>query len=92
MPTVSVRLPRLLLAQAGGVREHEVRADTVLGALEALCERHPALRTHLFERTAVPRPHVNYFHNGDVLRFRGTLDVPVEDGDEIDVVQAVSGG
>jgi molybdopterin converting factor small subunit len=92
MARAVVRLPRLLLSQAGGVREHEVEADTVLGALEALCERLPALRPHVFERRGVPRRHVNVFQNGEILRFRGTLDVALHDGDEVDVVQAVSGG
>jgi molybdopterin converting factor small subunit len=92
MARAAVRLPRLLLAQAGGVREHEVEAETVLGALEVLCDRLPALRTHVFELRGVPRPHVNIFQNGEILRFRGTLELELHDGDEVDVVQAVSGG
>ncbi|MPY93102.1 MAG: hypothetical protein GEV08_08555 [Acidimicrobiia bacterium] len=92
MAAATVRLPRLLLAQAGNQRTHEVEAATVLGALDTLCERLPALRVHIFERAGVPRQHVNCFHNGEILRFRGTLEIPIEDGDEIDVVQAVSGG
>lgn len=92
MARATVRVPRLLLAQAANSREHVVEAETVLGALDSLCERLPALRPHLFAGRGVMRQHVNCFHNGAILRFRGTLDVPIADGDQIDVVQAVSGG
>lgn len=90
MPAVTVRLPRLLSDLLGGTRSERVEAVDVAGALAMLCQRHPELSVHLFDETGRLRPHVTCLLNGEVTR--DALDRGLAEGDEVTVMQAVSGG
>lgn len=83
-------LPRLLADVVGGVRRVDLQAHDVSGALDGLCARHPELRVHLFDEQHALRAHVTCLLNGEVVR--GTLHRPLRAGDEVTVLQAVSGG
>jgi len=87
---VTVLLPSVLRDVAAGGR-FRVPAATVREALEEVYRRVPALRFHLCEPDGRFRVHVLCLHNGADVRGAG-LDRTVRDGDEIAVVQAVSGG
>ena len=69
-----------------------VEAGTVHDALQALVERHPALEVHLFDESSNLRQHVLCFHNDVNTRWMTSLDTPVQTGDTITILQAVSGG
>ena len=87
---VTVTLPRLLADLIGGVRQEQVDAHDLSGALDALCTRHPELRVHLFDEHQHLRPHVTCLINGEVAR--DALGRPLTHGDVVTVMQAVSGG
>lgn len=87
---ITVALPRLLADLIGGVREEQVGARDLSGALDALCTRHPELRVHLFDEQQRLRPHVTCLVNGELARH--TMERPLTDGDVVTVMQAVSGG
>lgn len=89
---VTIELPSLLGAAAGGERSIGVEADTLAGALAALVERHPALDTHLFDEAGGLRQHVLCFLNERNSRWLESQDVELSDGDTITILQAVSGG
>jgi molybdopterin converting factor small subunit len=91
MARVRVQITRLLADIAGTERITTVEASTAAGAVEALCAKAPALRVHVFDDRGRVRPHVNVFVRGEHTN-PGALDAPVADGDEIALVQAVSGG
>lgn len=91
MARVSIRIPQLLADIAGTGRNLDVEADTAAGALEALCTAVPSLRVHVFDEDRAVRRHVNIFVRGDLTKGEA-LEVTVDDGDEVAVVQAVSGG
>ncbi len=91
MAAVQVRITRLLADIAGTGRTVDVEADTASAALAALCQRVPALRVHIFGDDGELRPHVNVFVRGELTKGDG-LGVAVGDGDEVAVIQAVSGG
>jgi molybdopterin converting factor small subunit len=80
----------LLADLIGGVRREQVSARDVAGALDALCTRHPELRVHLFDEQQRLRPHVTCLANGELVR--DAMERPLVDGDEVTVMQAVSGG
>lgn len=84
-----VRLPTMLAGLIGGERYHDVEADSVAGALDALTARYPELSVHLFDESSTLRPHVRCFKNDTAVT---DLAAPVDDGDTITVLQAVSGG
>lgn len=88
MPTV--RLPRLLETATGGKRQVEVSGGTVAEVLADLCRQQPGLRQHLMDESGSVRTHVVLITGGyDRTR---QLDTPVEPGEEVTVLQAVSGG
>lgn len=92
MPAVTVRLPGLLSRFVDGERTVQIDADTVEGALDRLCETYPAIGPHLFERGRHLRSHLTVFHEGSkITPFEGD-PVRLAAGDEVIVLQAVSGG
>ncbi len=76
----------------GGQRHFEVDAQTLEGALRAAEKTYPLLRVHLFDEKGDLRQHVQVFFNSTDCRELPSLDVPAKDGDEIIVLQAISGG
>ena len=82
-----------MLAQfTDDLRSFSVRAGTVREALDGAVEAYPMLRIHLQDEAGVQRPHVNVYYNDTELRQLGSLDVAVRDGDQITIIQSVSGG
>ena len=92
MASVSVRITQLLADIAGTGRTITVESTTAAEALETVCVQVPALHIHVFDDDGNVRRHVNIFVRGEIVKGPGSLDVAVADGDEIAVVQAVSGG
>lgn len=92
MAQVRVLLPRLLAPMAGGERDFKVEANTVAEALEAVRARTPLLRNALDDEGGRQRPHVQVFYNEIETMAVQDLAAPASDGDEILVVQAISGG
>ena len=86
-----MRITRLLAEITGTGRACTVQGATAAQALEALCQRVPTLRVHVFDDDGQVRRHVNVFVRGEIAR-SGSLDIELADGDEVAVVQAVSGG
>lgn len=90
-PIVSLELPSLMRPVAGW-RRCELRGRTIGEALEAAFQRTPALRHHLTLGTGELRPHVLCVLNDTNLPREGLLSTPLEEGDEILIHQAISGG
>ena len=88
---VKVILPRML-ADVLGQETLEVDASTVGEALEAAYGRIPILRHHLCDESGGFRTHVLCVHNGVSTRESGGLGGRLKDGDEIRILQAISGG
>lgn len=89
MASISMTIPKMLADLVGGDRRFEVEADSVRGALEAVIERHPELRVHVFDESGAIRRHVTLFHNESM---QIDLDEATAAGDTITILQAVSGG
>ena len=92
MPCTMVRLPALLGQIVGGLREVEVEAQTVGGALDALFVAYPALRVHVLDESGAIRRHVTCFHNDATARDAVSLKAVLQEGDTVTVLHAVSGG
>ena len=86
MATVRVRGP--LKEKAGGRSDHELEGSTVTDLLRALEGGFPDMRGWILDERGVIRRHINVFVNGE-LRDGQT---PVEPGDKVDVLPAISGG
>lgn len=90
-PWVTVVLPRMLADVLGG-EKIRVQGSTVAQAMEAAYERIPALRHHLCDDDGTFRTHVLCVHNGVTTRETGGLKGRTKEGDEIRILQAISGG
>jgi molybdopterin synthase sulfur carrier subunit len=86
VPLVRLRGP--LKRLAGDRSEHTIEGGSVGELLIALEREHPAASGWILDERGTLRRHINVFVNGE----RGAQDTRVGDGDEIDVLPAISGG
>ncbi len=91
MPVVTIDLPSMLAGVAGR-STLTVEADTLGQALERAFTQEPTLRGHVCDEAGQFRPHVLCFLNEVNSRWLEDLDRPLQDGDCITFLQAVSGG
>jgi sulfur-carrier protein len=69
-----------------------VAATTLREALDRALLAAPALRHYVFDEQQHIRKHVAVFVNATLIRDRVNLERALNDGDKIDVIQALSGG
>lgn len=91
-PCVTLRLPGLLSRFTEGQRSVTVGADTLAESLDRLLDAYPALAPHLRDGRGDLRPHLQLFHNGVAVADGEADEVRLAAGDEVVVLQAVSGG
>lgn len=91
MARVTVRVPGMLARYTGGSTSVTLDAATVDGCVDTLVAEFPGLRQHLFDGDGDLREHLQLFVDGQRVRSTDGL-LALEDGAEVDVVQAVSGG
>jgi molybdopterin synthase sulfur carrier subunit len=90
---VSVHIPPSLRAFTGGRAVVEVAAAPTVGALLAtLFAAHPGVRDRVMDERGEVRQHVNVFVGAESIRYSGGLSAKVEEGGEVFIVPAVSGG
>jgi len=89
---ITISVPGLLRDCIGGVARAGLEADTAAEAVTIMLDRFPRLKVHLYDEDGRMRDHVFLALNGTSVKRRADLDIPLRDGDRLDVVQAVSGG
>src|SRR3989449_7106853 len=82
---ITVNLPSVLAAHAGGARTIEATGRTLGEAVADVATRYPALGPRLRDAQGKPYPFVNFYLNDQDVRFRGGFAAPVQDGDEVTV-------
>lgn len=92
MSEIEVTVPGLLADCVGGRTTFPLAAETLDGALRRLREQYPLLRVHLYDEQEALRRHVVIFYNERSIAWLPSLNVPLQPGDRIHVLQAVSGG
>ena len=90
--SIEVRVPTLLRDCTGHRSTVTIEAATLAEALQRLRESYPLLRVHLYDEEERMRPHVLIFYNEESTGWLESLDVPLQPGDRLEIVQAVSGG
>jgi sulfur-carrier protein len=86
-----VRIPPMLRAEVGGLRELEARGDTVGEVIDDLVERHPALRAQLFDNGGLGS-FVNVYLGGEDVRTLDGLETPVRENATVILLPAMAGG
>ena len=90
MPTL--RFPAAMKYYVDNQSELTVDASTVREAVEAVSERYPQLRFHLFDAQGNLRRHFNLFVNGQHIRDLNGLDTPLNDTDKLILMASAAGG
>jgi len=89
---ITLNLPSVLAAHAGGARTLEASGRTVGEAVADVATRFPTLGSRLRDKDGNPYPFVVFYLNDEDVRFRGGFAAPLADGDEVTVIPAIAGG
>ena len=87
-----VYIPTVLRPNVGGAKTVELDGDTIRSVVDALVERHPALRPQLLTDEGELNRFVNVYVNGQDVRYLQGLDTPVARADEVRLLPAMAGG
>ena len=88
----TVFVPTVLRPNVGGAKTLVVDGSTIRGVVDALVERHPALRPQLLTDEGELNRFVNVYVNGQDVRYPQGLDTPVAAADEVRLLPAMAGG
>jgi sulfur-carrier protein len=86
---VKVRIPDPLRSYTEQQKDVEASGDTVAAVLADLDARYPGIRFRMIDEQHRIRPHMKVFVNDESVR---DLDTPLREGDELTIMQALSGG
>ena len=89
---VKVRIPTPLRRLTNGQSEIEVAGSNLAQCIEALEQEFPGMKERLYDDGGELRRFVNFYVNGEDVRFAQGADTAVKDGDELSIVPAVAGG
>lgn len=89
---ITVSVPSLLRDCTGGYVKFQLDALTLQEALNQLISSYPLLRVHLWTETGQVRKHVLLYYNDTNIAWLDDLHITLQQGDQLIVFQAVSGG
>jgi sulfur-carrier protein len=89
---IEVKIPTILRTYTGGDKAVEAKGDTLAAVIDDLDARHPGLKGRLITDEGALHRFVNIYVNDEDVRFTGSLETPLKDGDSVTVLPAVAGG
>ena len=89
---IEVRIPTILRKHTGGAKAVEAKGSTVREVLDHLDEQYPGLRASVLTESGEIHRFINMYLNDEDIRFLGSLETPVRDGDILSILPAVAGG
>ena len=89
---VQVRIPTILRKFTGGEKQVDGSGATLGELFSDLDTRHPGLRGGLVDDSGGLHRFVNVYVNDEDVRFLGSVDTPLSDGDVVTILPAVAGG
>ena len=92
LASIPVQIPATLRSECDGRSQLVVSAATVGEALLQLEQDHPAVCRSVCDETGTVRRHVHLFVNHDLLTGHNAFDTPLNSGDTLFIMPAVSGG
>ena len=88
----TVYIPAVLRPNVGGVKSLAIDGESNRGVVDALIERHPALKAQLLTDDGELNRFVNVYVNGQDVRYLAGLDSAVSANDEVRLLPAMAGG
>jgi sulfur-carrier protein len=90
---VRVRVPTLLRSHVGGQAVVEANGGgTLRDVLETLDTRYPGLKERIVTGGGELHRFVNVYINEEDVRYLGSLEAEVREGDTVSILPAVAGG
>lgn len=89
---IEVRIPTILRSYTGGAKSVEGAGGSLSELFSDLDAKHPGLRARLVTDTGSLHRFVNVYVNDEDVRFTGSLDTKLSDGDSVTILPAVAGG
>ena len=89
---IEVRVPTILRSYTGGSKVVEGAGDTLGDLLTDLDGKYAGLRGRLITADGGLHRFVNIYVNDEDVRFLGSLDAKLSDGDAVTILPAVAGG
>ncbi|HLW16402.1 MAG TPA: MoaD/ThiS family protein [Actinomycetota bacterium] len=89
---VEVRMPTILRKYTAGEKAVHGSGSTVREVIEDLEHKHPGVRGAVVADGGELHRFINMYLNDEDIRFLGSLETPVSDGDVISILPAVAGG
>ena len=88
---VTVSIPTILRTHTSGEKAVEANGSTLREVIDDLDTRYGGIKARLVTNGSLHR-FVNVYVNDEDVRFTGSLDAPLKDGDEVTILPAVAGG
>ncbi|MFG1921283.1 MoaD/ThiS family protein [Cryptosporangium sp. NPDC048952] len=89
---IEVRIPTILRTYTGGEKTVQGEGATLEALIGDLDGKYPGLRGRLVTDEGSLHRFVNVYVNDEDVRFTGSLETGLKDGDEVTVLPAVAGG
>jgi MoaD family protein len=89
---IEVKIPTILRTYTGGAKTVEAKGGTVSELIDELDSAHPGLKGRLITDSGELHRFVNVYVNDEDVRFTGSLQTPLSDGDAVTILPAVAGG
>jgi sulfur-carrier protein len=89
---IEVKIPTILRTYTDGSKAVEANGDTLSALIDDLESNHPGLKSRLITDDGGLHRFVNIYVNDEDVRFTGSLDTALKDGDAVTILPAVAGG
>jgi sulfur-carrier protein len=90
--SVQVKLPTILRKHAGGQPRVSAEGSTLREVLEDLESRYPGVTRNVLAEEGGLHRFVNVYLNDEDVRYLGSLETEVAEGDTVSILPAVAGG
>ena len=90
--TIEVKIPTILRTYTGGEKSVEGKGDTLSELIDNLDGNYAGLKGRLITDEGKLHRFVNVYVNDEDVRFTGSLDTELKDGDSVTILPAVAGG
>ena len=89
---VLVKLPTLLRSHSGGEAQVQGKGGTLRELFDDLESRYPGITQRLVTEDGGLQRFVNVYVNDEDVRYLGSLETEVNEGDTVAILPAVAGG
>lgn len=89
---IEVKIPTILRTYTDGNKSVEANGDTLAAVIDDLNASHDGIKGRLITDEGGLHKFVNIYVNDEDVRFTGSLETSLKDGDSVTILPAVAGG